>query len=139
MIREKATLQELADRFHGYVATNKDGGTFLYTTRPRIISHLDEWQSPEAEYHYLDGLFDIDYTGDWKDSLHSPQHQYVEGERVIVWHRLDIFGAVRKVAKVEGSVMHTIMPNDGGTFPWDNHRPYDESLLGVPIAEWPEE
>ena len=116
MIREKATPQELADRFQGYVVMDEDETIYLYNNRPEC-GDIGWWGS--GGFHRLDLLFDIDYyyTDHWKDSLHSPQHLYMAGERVIVWHRLDIFGAVRKVAKVEGSVMHTIMPNDGGTFP----------------------
>ncbi len=135
MIREKATLRELSDRLQAHTAIDKSRRAYVYNKRPYISGEC--WFSEET-YYCLYYIFDIDYTGDWKDSLHSPQHQYVEGELVWVWLDREYFAHVRKVKEVKRGKMYTFYPNDERCA-WDHHRKYDASLLGVPIAEWPEE
>ncbi len=134
MIREKATLRELSDRLQAPTAVDADGAAYVYGSQPSMYGNA--WGGSTLSYR-LDDLFDIDYTGDWRDSLHSPQHQYVEGELVVVWDLHNIFAQVRKVAEVKDGVMYTLFPGRD-IIPWDHHRKYDESLLGDPIAEWPE-
>ena len=134
MIREKATLQQLADRFQGYVTADGDGAAYIYNERPEPTGS-DWWCG--GGYYRLDYLFGIDYTGDWKDSLHSPQHVYKEGELVFVWvSTSSTFAHVRKVHHVEDGRMYTLYPRHSV---WNYYRRFDKSLLGDPIAEWPEE
>ncbi len=135
MIREKATLQELADRFQVYTVVDPDGDAHAYDRRPLL--NEDGWFG-FGTVRSLDGFFDLDYTGDWKDSLHSPQHQYAVGERVIVWNESNVFAQARKMAEIKDGVMYTFYPY-AENVPWAHYRRYDESLLGDPIAEWPEE
>ena len=136
MIREKATPQELADRFQGYVVMDEDETIYLYNNRPEC-GDIGWWGS--GGFHRLDLLFDIDYyyTDHWKDSLHSPQHLYMAGERVLVWNNADDFAQVRKFRDLKYHRIYTCHPILEGVT-WDNHRQYDETLPGVPIAEWPE-
>ncbi len=79
-----------------------------------------------------------DCCGDRKDPLHSPRHQYLAGELAWVWLDSFTFARVRKVAYIKDEKIYTLDPGqlDSG---WPNYRPYDASLLGDPIAEWPEE
>ena len=135
MIREKATLRELSDRLQAPTAIDEDRRAYVYSSQPSIYGNA--WSGSTPSYR-LDDLFDIDYTGDWRDSLHSPRCQYVKGELAWVWHDVYTFARVRKVDYIEDEKIYTLDPGQLDAW-WPNHRPYDESLLGVPIAEWPEE
>ena len=135
MIREKATPQEISDRFQVYTTLDSYGNAHIHDEKPSR-GQVD-WQGPGAT-RSLDNFFDVAFSGDWKDSLHSPRCQYVKGERVIVWNDCDVFAHVRKVAIIKEGRIWTLYPHYEPVT-WDNYCPYDESLLGVPIAEWPEE
>ncbi len=136
MIREKATLQELSDRLQVPTAVDADGAAYAHNEEPSLGTI--RWVPGPSGAIFLNTIFEIDYTGDWRDSLHFPQHQYVKGELVWVWHDVYTFARVRKVDYIEDEKIYTLDPGQLDAW-WPNHRPYDESLLGVPIAEWPEE
>ncbi len=76
MIREKATLQELADRFQVYTALDEPMGPFGYDEEPHIGNTV--WMPAAGSKIILGTVFDVDFDGDWKDSLHSPRRHYAE-------------------------------------------------------------
>ena len=137
MIREKATLRLLSDRLQAHTAIDEDRKAYVYDRQPSM--RLDSWEGGGCCYP-LDDLFDVDYTGNWINSLHSPQHQYVEGELVFVWADDDVFASVRRFSFAglsQGPGIYTQWGNSSSF--WSNSCEWDESKAGVPITEWSEE
>jgi hypothetical protein len=68
----KKTLNEIANIFDSIVAMDESGRLHLFGMEPKINKNVGEWQPAYRSYHERVPFCDIDFTGDWKDSLTLP-------------------------------------------------------------------
>jgi len=68
----KKTLKELANIFGSIVAMDESGRLHLFGMEPKINKNVGEWQPAYRSYHERVPFCDIDFNGDWKDSLTLP-------------------------------------------------------------------
>ena len=68
----KKTLKELANIFGSIVAMDESGRLHLFGMEPKINKNVGEWQPAYRSYHERVPICDIDFSGDWKDSLTLP-------------------------------------------------------------------
>lgn len=68
----KKTLKEIANIFGSIVAMDESGRLHLFGMEPKINKNVGEWQPAYRSYHERVPICDIDFTGDWKDSLTLP-------------------------------------------------------------------
>ena len=66
------TLNEIANIFGSIVAMDESGRLHLFGMEPKINKNVGEWQPAYRSYHERVPICDIDFTGDWKDSLTLP-------------------------------------------------------------------
>jgi hypothetical protein len=74
----KKTLKEIANIFGSIVAMDESGRLHLFGMEPKINKNVGEWQPAYRSYHERVPICDIDFTGDWKDSLTLPDSWEVE-------------------------------------------------------------
>ena len=72
MVGEKKTLNEIANIFGSIVAMDESGRLHLFGMVPKINKNVGEWQPAYRSYHERVPICDIDFNGDWKDSLTLP-------------------------------------------------------------------
>ena len=68
----KKTLKEIANIFGSIVAMDESGRLHLFGMEPKINKNVGEWQPAYRSYHERVPICDIDFNGDWKDSLTLP-------------------------------------------------------------------
>jgi len=68
----KKTLKEIANIFGSIVAMDESGRLHLFGMEPKINKNVEEWQPAYRSYHERVPICDIDFNGDWKDSLTLP-------------------------------------------------------------------
>ena len=66
------TLKEIANIFGSIVAMDESGRLHLFGMEPKINKNVGEWQPAYRSYHERVPICDIDFNGDWKDSLTLP-------------------------------------------------------------------
>ena len=68
----KKTLKELANIFGSIVAMDESGRLHLFGLEPKINKNVGEWQPAYRSYHERVPICDIDFNGDWENSLTMP-------------------------------------------------------------------
>lgn len=68
----KKTLNEIANIFGSIVAMDESGRLHLFGMEPKINKNVGEWQPVYRSYYEKVPICDIDFNGDWKDSLTPP-------------------------------------------------------------------
>jgi len=68
----KKTLNEIANIFGSIVAMDESGRLHLFGMKPKINKNVEEWQPVYRSYYEKVPICDIDFTGNWQDSLTLP-------------------------------------------------------------------
>lgn len=68
----RKTLKEIANIFGAIVAMDESGRLHLFGVAPKVNENVEEWQPAYQSYYEKVPICDINFSGDWKDSLTLP-------------------------------------------------------------------
>lgn len=87
----------------------------------------------------LNNLFDIQWEGNWQDSLYCPKAKYIDNELILAWNDnqycVDII-RFSHYSSIDTNAIIAYSNGDTGNKVYKYHRPFDEYLSKTPIKNW---